>query len=146
MHSTADVVPSAHDQGGLPDLKVDVPDPIPLDPARDLPLSALGSTWIVAAGPSQPGASDFKGKHCSPCCVHRRVLAWVRSQQHRQEIGSPEVIEYGSTASGRELSAGDSGELAASERQDDGIPRQIPVSMLSMLRAYAWLQGISGRL
>ncbi|CAK0785636.1 hypothetical protein CVIRNUC_008847 [Coccomyxa viridis] len=44
------------------DLTVDVPDPIPLDPARDLPLSALGSTWIVAAGPSQPGASDFKGK------------------------------------------------------------------------------------
>ena len=55
-------MPFAHDQGFLPASEVDVPDPIPLDPARDLPLSALGSTWIVAAGPSQPGASDFKGK------------------------------------------------------------------------------------
>ena len=41
--------------------QVDVPDPIPLDPARDVPLSTLGSTWVVAAGPSQPGAADFKG-------------------------------------------------------------------------------------
>ena len=42
-------------------VQVDVPDPIPLDPARDVPLSALGTSWIVAAGPSQPGASDFRG-------------------------------------------------------------------------------------
>lgn len=71
MHCAADAVPLAHRQAGFPALQVDVPDPIPLDPARDLPLSALGSTWIVAAGPSQPGASDFKGKYRFTCCMHR---------------------------------------------------------------------------
>ncbi|BDA44564.1 hypothetical protein COCOBI_06-0400 [Coccomyxa sp. Obi] len=42
-------------------VKVAVPDPIPLDPARDVPLDTLGSTWIVAAGPSAPGQPDYKG-------------------------------------------------------------------------------------
>ncbi|EIE21719.1 hypothetical protein COCSUDRAFT_83508 [Coccomyxa subellipsoidea C-169] len=42
-------------------VKVAVPDPIPLDPARDVPLDTLGSTWIVAAGPSAPGQPDYRG-------------------------------------------------------------------------------------
>lgn len=48
-------------------MKVDVPDPIPLDPARDVPMDTLGSTWIVAAGPSAPGQPDYKGRHPSLC-------------------------------------------------------------------------------
>lgn len=42
-------------------VRVDVPDPIPLDPARDVPLDTLGSVWIVAAGPSALGAPGYKG-------------------------------------------------------------------------------------
>lgn len=41
--------------------QVAVPDPIPLDPARDVPLDTLGSTWIVAAGPSALGQPDYRG-------------------------------------------------------------------------------------
>lgn len=92
-------------RGELPAVQVDVPDPIPLDPARDLPLSALGSTWVVAAGPSQPGASDFRGASFSTCCMRHRLLGWVNTQQHRQDIGSPEGSREGRTVSGRELSA-----------------------------------------
>ena len=58
-----------------------MPDPIPLDPARDVPLSTLGSTWIVAAGPSQPGAAAFKGDTLvmgsTSCYMNAEVDAWV---------------------------------------------------------------------
>ncbi len=46
--------------------QVAVPDPIPLDPARDVPLDTLGSTWIVAAGPSAPEQPDYRGAHLFP--------------------------------------------------------------------------------
>lgn len=52
-------------------VQVAVPDPIPLDPARDVPLDTLGSTWIVAAGPSAPGQPDYKG---APLCQKPAIL------------------------------------------------------------------------
>lgn len=54
---------------------MDVPDPIPLDPARDVPLSTLGSTWVVAAGPSQPGAADFQGDALHSTTIARTAMA-----------------------------------------------------------------------
>ena len=42
-------------------VRFDVPDPLPLDPASDLPPQLLGSAWIVAAGPGRAGEPDFRG-------------------------------------------------------------------------------------
>ncbi len=42
-------------------VRVDVPEPLPLDPAADLPPQLLGSAWIVAAGPGRAGDLGFTG-------------------------------------------------------------------------------------
>ncbi|KAK9834886.1 hypothetical protein WJX81_006502 [Elliptochloris bilobata] len=42
-------------------VRFDVPEPLPLDPAADLPPQLLGSAWVVAAGPGRAGQPDFQG-------------------------------------------------------------------------------------
>jgi hypothetical protein len=69
--------------------QVDVPDPIPLDPARDVPLATLGSVWIVAAGPSSLGQPDFRGDAYfgrSPSGQHEICVA------HLNSIHSPFLV------------------------------------------------------
>jgi len=65
-------------------VRVDVPEPLPLDPAADLPPQLLGSAWIVAAGPGRAGEPGFTGAPPLATCwshqVHcmRRVLCLPR--------------------------------------------------------------------
>ena len=42
-------------------VRFDVPYPLPLDPAADLPPQLLGSAWVVAAGPGRAQERSFQG-------------------------------------------------------------------------------------
>jgi len=70
-------------------VRVDVPEPLPLDPAADLPPQLLGSAWIVAAGPGRAGEPGFTGaptlatcwshQPCAECSVSNEAChAWRR--------------------------------------------------------------------